>query len=445
MAIYDFHFSDLLDIGVVAALLWAGVVWLRRTRARMASLGLVIVGAVYLLARSFELQLTAWLLQGFFAVFAVVLVVVFQEDLRRLFEQIAVWGLRRQPTVAPPDVVDNLVRAATRLAAARTGALIVLPGHEPLDRHIEGGVALDGEVSEPLLLSLFDASSPGHDGAVVVAGDRATRFAVHLPLSSDSHQLGDAGTRHAAALGLCQRTDALCIVVSEERGSISVARDGLLRRLGGAEELTGELRRFVQSIAPPEAERSRWWALTARWREGLVAAGLSAGLWALFVPGSSVIEVERSVPVAVENLPYGYALESIEPSEVLVTLSGRRRDLYFGDPEGLELRVDALLAQLGRRTFEVSTDQVSVPEGIHAVGLRPKSVRLSLLQGKEAEAAAAEPSPPAEEAREPEAARGPEPSAESEPERRVPAEPGVELEPLLEPLVPAEFGVERAT
>ena len=119
----------------------------------------------------------------------------------------------------------------------------MLPQREPIESHVEGGIALDGRLSEPLLLSLFDPSSPGHDGAVILRGAQIERFAVHLPLSVNRAALGPGGTRHAAALGLSERCDAICIVVSEERGTVSVARDGLLRVLARPQDLALELRR----------------------------------------------------------------------------------------------------------------------------------------------------------------------------------------------------------
>src|SRR5690606_23301634 len=122
-----------------------------------------IAAGLYFAARWLGLQMTVWILQGFFAVGVLVLVVVFQEDLRRALDQLAVWGLRRKPQSAPPDAVDVLTRTVRRLAATRTGALIVIPGREPLDRHVDGGVELGGRLSEPLLLSIFDPHSPGHD------------------------------------------------------------------------------------------------------------------------------------------------------------------------------------------------------------------------------------------------------------------------------------------
>ena len=151
--------------------------------------------------------------------------------LRRLFEQIAVLGLRRRPARTRTDGIATLAGALLRLARAHIGALVVVPGREPVERHLLGGIALDAAISEELLLSIFDPRSPGHDGAVLVQGDRLGRFAVLLPISEDHPHLGPGGTRHAAARGLAERCDALCVVVSEERGTVAVASAGELQVL----------------------------------------------------------------------------------------------------------------------------------------------------------------------------------------------------------------------
>jgi len=119
--------TDVIDVALVAVALWAALSWLRRARARIALAGVAIAGAAFLVARQLELQMTVWILQGFFAVLVLVLVVVFQEDLRRLFDQIAVWGLRRKPAPAPPDAVDALVGTVRQLLSQGFGALFVIP------------------------------------------------------------------------------------------------------------------------------------------------------------------------------------------------------------------------------------------------------------------------------------------------------------------------------
>jgi uncharacterized protein (TIGR00159 family) len=372
----DVGLLDLVDIGVVAVLAWVGLRLVRRTRARPALVGLGTLGAIYLAARQLGLALTAAIFQAFFAVLVLVLVVVFQDDLRRIFEQVGAWVSRRRGEV-PPTTGSNeaLVRAVEQLATARTGALIVVPGREPIDRHVEGGIELDGKLSEPLLLSLFDASSPGHDGAVVLGKDRVAAFAVHLPLSTDREQLADVGTRHAAALGLSERTDALCIIVSEERGSISLALGGKLRPVERPRALAIELRKHQRPVAEQKS-RSGW--LQPRFRDALLAIGIAAGLWVVQVPGSVVTEAEVEAPVVVEKLPAGLRLDGIEPERVRIRLAGRRRDLVLARNGTVEVRVDALLARNGRRTFHITPDLVAHPDGLEVTSIHPDRVKISI-------------------------------------------------------------------
>lgn len=364
---------DALDIALVAGFLWAAIRYVRSTRARPALVGLALIALVYLTARFLELELTASILRGFFAALVLVLVVVFQDDLRRLFEQLGSWWRGRDVQPAGTETLDLLIRVVSRLAESRTGALIVLPGREPLERHTEGGILLRGRVSEPLLLSLFDASSPGHDGAVILNHQIVERFAVHLPLSANHDALGPRGTRHAAALGLAERSDAICIAVSEERGTVSVARNGEIRTLARPAELSLELERALGV----EAKSVRWW----HGRAGLDAAlAVIAAfvLWMILIPGSDVDEATVTAAVTVSNLPPDLELESVEPSTLEVTLRGLRRDLMLAQRGEISIRIDAYLARLGRRTFAISAQDVRRPDAVSVVGVAPDRVRLSL-------------------------------------------------------------------
>ena len=378
-ALLSIRWAELVDLAVVWLMVWAGIAWLRATPARLALGGIGILAAVYLVAQQLGLVLTTWILQGFAAVSVLIAVVVFQQDLRRLFEQIAALGFRRNLRLAGPDVTDTLVRAIAVLAEQRHGALIVLPGRESIESHVEGGLILNAHVTEPLLLSLFDPHSPGHDGAVILSGDRASRFAVHLPLSVDHVQLGQRGTRHAAGLGLAERTDALCIVVSEERGTVSVAEAGRLRTLDRPQEVAGEIRRFLERISPANPERSTWMrGLIKRWREGLLALPIAGLLWFLAIPGATVVEIQRAVPVSVGGVPQSLRVTSIDPKQALVTLSGRRRDLYFLRPDALSVHVDAILVELGRRSFSLHPENVRHPEAVDVLSVEPDHVKVVL-------------------------------------------------------------------
>jgi hypothetical protein len=262
-----------------------------------------------------------------------------------------------------------------RLAATRIGALIVLPQRESVESYVEGGIPLDGRLSEPLLLSIFDPSSPGHDGAVILRGSQVERFAVHLPLSVNRAALGPGGTRHAAALGLSERCDATCVVVSEERGTVSIARDGAIRVLARPQDLAHEL--LAVRGAREEEARQPWWRDRAGVDAVLAAAGALA-LWIAFVPGSALTEVTVPAHVSVTNLPDDLELESVEPTEVSVTLRGLRRNLVLSEPDQVAVRVDAYLARMGRRTFALEEDSVRRPDGLDVVSVHPERVKVSV-------------------------------------------------------------------
>ncbi|MGH7786791.1 MAG: diadenylate cyclase [Candidatus Binatia bacterium] len=377
----ELHLADGLDILLVTTFFYSAVALLRRTQARLVAGGILMLGALYLVARGLDLRLTTWLLQGFFAVFLIMLVVIFQEELRQLFERLAMWSLRRRtdPGPAPYEAAAVIARCAADFARRRIGALIVLAGRQPIERHLHGGVALNGKLSEPLLQSIFDPHSRGHDGAVIVDQDIVVRFAAQLPLSTNFQQLGGVGTRHGAALGLAERTDAFCLVVSEERGEIAVAHAGTLRTLYGSGALEGELRTFLAETFPSRRERRVLWSLVREnWLEKIATLALVIGLWYLFVPGSRPATMAFPLAVKVVNVPPGYALEGVDPPQITAFFTGQRRAFYLFDPSRIDVTVDATLAKYGRRTFPISEEQIRHPPELAVDDVRPEQVRISL-------------------------------------------------------------------
>lgn len=370
---------EMLDVIFVAILLYTAIVWAQQTRAAFVVRGMLILGSIYIIAKYLDLQMTAWIFQGFFAIFLIMIVVIFQEELRQLFERIAVWSLarKRTPTLGS-STSDTLVRTVADLAKERIGALIVIRGNDPLERHITGGIPLDGKLSGPLLKSIFDSHSPGHDGAVVVEQDTITRFAVHLPLSKNLKQLANVGTRHSAGLGLAELTDALCIVVSEERGTISVARDGRLREVE-IQQLGAVLENFLQAKFPAAAQSNI--ALPffrENWIAKAIAIALAIGFWYIFVPGAKTVEVSYNIPVAIENLPPDLQVEEIEPPMVSATFRGPRRAFYLFNSNSIKVAIDVSMAELGRRTFNISEQNIKYPKELTLHEVTPSTLKLSV-------------------------------------------------------------------
>ena len=376
------RFVDLLDIAIVGGLLWVLIAWVREARARIALGGVFAIAMLYWTAQWLDLRLTTTLLQGFIAVAALVLVVVFQDDLRRLFETITVVVIRNASPRPAADQLDELASLAFSLAHRRIGALFVLPGREPLDRLLEGGFFLDGHFCDPLLRSLVDPGTPGHDGAIVIRGGKVTRFGVHLPLSTEWSEIGGSGTRHAAGLGLAERSDALCIVVSEERGEVRVAWRARLERVGTAAELRARLEAFVRRTTGARRRESwlkRSLALSReRWREGIVAGLLASAFWLYSAPREELDRGFKVVPVVIDNLPEGYRVALIDPPAVEIEFEGRARDLMMAPTGGFQIHVDAEGVAGGNGALTIDPRDVEHPPELRIVGIDRKQVRLEL-------------------------------------------------------------------
>ncbi|MBI3252860.1 MAG: DNA integrity scanning protein DisA nucleotide-binding domain protein [Candidatus Omnitrophica bacterium] len=378
--------ADFLDITLVAFVLYAFFFWFKKTKAVFVFTGFVISSFLYLVARELKLHLITALMQGFFAVVLVAIVVIFQEEIRRFFEQIAMWSLnprlRKKRTSVSEEETDTLVRTVTDLAKEKTGAILVLRGRDPIRRHLYGGVELQGILSEALLKSIFDPHSAGHDGAVVIEGGRVAQFASHLPLSRDLQKIKRGGTRHAAALGLAELTDALCLVVSEERGTISAARDGKIDECD-EEELRWAIRNFYAETVP---------GLGGHWnnffkenlKEKFAAVFLALVLWFVFVHESVIVYKSFKVPVEVIGLPRTFAIKKIEPIEVKVIFSGARRDYYFVNSNDVRLFLKlfnlADLEKRGEGTYEapINPSDLTFPSGLSVENVIPRSVQIKI-------------------------------------------------------------------
>ena len=370
--------ADAIDVLVFAIIVYGGFTWFRRARSRFVMLGVVTLVAMYAAARILDLALTLVLFQAGITVALVALVVIFQEEIRRAFEQLGNPGRLRKTRREDESTrwVDDVVASATSMSRSRTGALIVFKGREPLDRHLRGGTELDGRTSRPLLLSIFDSSSPGHDGAVIVDGGWIRSFGVHLPLST--HIAGDEqfGTRHTAALGLSEASDALVLVVSEERGEISLAKDGKLEKIDSASELRARLRSFLLAFAP-QRNGSRWRSLTSNLAPKMLSLVVAMVTWVLVV-GPQGEHVGRSfrVPVTLLDAPPSYMLDQPRPFDVLVTLSGSERAFRKLDPAALSVTVGAGSIRSGAQLVRVGQESIELPKGLVLQRIDPDTITI---------------------------------------------------------------------
>jgi len=365
--------SDILDICIVWALAYVLISTLRRTRSRPVLVGVAVLAAVYFLARFLDLGLTLGVFQVLLTVAAVGLLIIFQDDLRRGFERLGAGSLllkRKDSEDALPSVTRTLVQVAFELAQQKTGALMVIKGRDPLDRFLSAGIALHGDPSLELLKSLFDASSPGHDGAVVIVDNRVERFGARLPLSG--HADHAFGTRHAAALGLSEQCDAFVIVVSEERGQVSIAQRGELTPMSSQQALKDRLLPIV--IAERPKEKTLASRLFGDFRSKALALALTLFAWSALMTYESESALRViTAPIVFSGIPGDWVVEEPKPREVRVTLSGSVRAFARFDQQ-LTLSLDATRLREGEEVFTVRPEMLSLPPGLSVNDIQPRRV-----------------------------------------------------------------------
>lgn len=367
--------QDILDILIMSFLIYQLYSWFRRSRAIQVLGGLGVVIAFFFLTRQTGLQMTSWVLQQLETVLIVLVVVVFQNEIRQaLYRFSLLRGLLGNGPQNRCSSSGTLSEAVFELASEQTGAIFVLQRQDQLDEHLLHGVPLDAQISAPLLRNLFHDGSPLHDGAVLIRNERIAMAACLLPLSETTSLPQQYGTRHRAALGLAERTDAVVLVVSEERGEVSLAVDGQLQTISDAEILKNHLEDLLapQGTQPRSPLGKRLFSDLLP--KGMILLGVSA-IWLLLAtrPGEVAI-----VPATLtfHNLPDGLALVRSYPEELSVRV--RSTSGLAPSPRQLELTadLDLSMAQEGQNTLRIPTSLIHAPSGVTVVGVEPATARV---------------------------------------------------------------------
>ena len=253
--LYNIRILDILDVVVVAFIIYRIILLIKGTRAVQMLLGLAVIVAVYIASRVGDLHTLNWILSNFLASIILVIVVIFQNDIRR-----ALMHVGRNPFLGgansreESEVIEELVKASVALANRKIGALIVVERETGIKDILESGTPLDAKISCDLIRSIFMPQSPLHDGALVIQHGRLSLAGCFLPLTQGTNLSSELGTRHRAAIGLTELADAIAIVVSEETGKISVAVNGGMTRNLDATSLKKVLGRLLE---PRRAKASK--------------------------------------------------------------------------------------------------------------------------------------------------------------------------------------------
>lgn len=263
---FNFRVVDILEILILSFLIYYILLWVQRTRAWVLFKGMIVIVVFLLVAYIAEMYTILWIAQNVFSVAITAVIIILQPELRKALEELGKSEFleklqlvdKKQAEGRFSDkTLQGILNACTAMSKTKTGALIVLERKQALTDYAATGIVLDAVVSSQLLVNIFEHNTPLHDGAVVIKGDRIVAATCYLPLSDNRAVSKELGTRHRAALGASENTDAMIVIVSEETGAISVAREGKLYRQLGADSLQEHLVRFQEKRLEEEKSKKK--------------------------------------------------------------------------------------------------------------------------------------------------------------------------------------------
>ncbi len=376
-ALLSIRWQDVVDILLITFVFYRLYVWIQGTRALRILIALLALGIFYPFARWAGLFMTSWILQYLWAVILVIIVVVFQSEIRQVLDRMSpIRFFIGRPESLDRLVVEEVARAAFELAQRRIGALIVFRRQDALEDHLKGGVSLEGRVSYELLSSIFLPQSPTHDGAVVIQGGRILSMGSYLPLSDNPALPQKYGTRHRAGIGLTERSDALVLIVSEERGEVSLAVGGKIRKIDTPEEVKDQLESM---IAKPQAQREDAWraAFTNNLAAKIISFLVVLVLWAI-IGGQPRAEMWIAIPLEYRNMPPNMEIVGDMVNRVEVGIRGPRTVISTITPDQMRGFVDLAQAAPGLNYIRLTPENIQAPVATEITKINPSSIRIRL-------------------------------------------------------------------
>ena len=373
----NLRLQDALDVLFLTVVAYYLYLWFRGTKAFKALVGLMVLGIIFTVARTWGLFLTTWAFQILWQVLVILLIILFQTEIRQALERVnPLRALVLRRTSKPIEWVKDLARTTFVLAQRRIGAIMIIERTDFVEECVTGGQQLEGVANGELMISIFQKESPLHDGAILIRDGRVARVAAYLPLSSDEGLPKEWGTRHRAAVGLSQICDALVVVVSEERGEVSLVWKGDVSRVGSPEDLVGQILSEMALLSPSRApwpDRVRSFFVD-QWAAKLISFTLVVALW-LLLAGQQDFEVSFHVPVEIKNVPAEMSVVDPLTPKVRIRVRGLRKDASTLNERNVHAELDLSLAAAGRRTFAITPEDIHLPkEAISVVNIEPRQI-----------------------------------------------------------------------
>jgi diadenylate cyclase len=363
------RWQDIVDILLNSYILFRLYVLFRGTNVVRMIMAIAMLWMLERLAVNMGLIVTSWAMQGIIAAAALIIIIVFRNEIAGVLQtrnlKSFFWGIPQRQIRTPVDII---VESVYELARRKLGALIVLPLNKDLEAVVQSGVAWHGQLSREMLVSIFWHGTPVHDGAAIIQGDRIVEVATILPLSKRSDLPTYFGTRHRAAAGLVEQTDALVIVVSEERGQVTVFKDESIHHIHDNIELEKVLREHAGEAVKTSGLKKQTMELALA---AMICLASITTIWFSFARGlESLVNLE--VPVEFMNRDSHMEIFDVSASSVRLQLSGSGALLKSVRADQVKVKLNLASATPGRNHLIISRDTISLPPGIQLKQVDPQ-------------------------------------------------------------------------
>jgi len=376
--LFSFKWQDVVDILVISFLVHRLFLLFRGTTALQILLGLLLLWLCHTIAMASGLVLTSWFFQGLGAIAVLVIVVVFRNEIREVVIQTSPARLFLGRPYQPETIdLPEVERAVFRMAKNRTGALLVFQQRDRLAQHLREGIPLQGKWTPEIMASIFAKESPVHDGAAIIQGDRIKLIGAYLPLTKKEGLPRQYGTRHRAAIGLSEMTDVVVVVISEERGEVSVVHRGEVEMIPEPPHLQMVLSRLLLGTYTATKPRTRA-------RELLIQAGgllltflLVSAAWGIY-SGKQLSLINVTTAVDFRNIPESLELRRSSAERVEVQITGKRRLVSALKPEQVGAFLDLGEIEAGFHRIVLNGDNIELPLGLEVVRITPSAIRIEM-------------------------------------------------------------------
>lgn len=377
----DIGIPDILDILLISVVSYYLYLWFWGTKAFKALVGVILMSGIFVLAKYWGLFLTTWMFQVLWQVFVILMIILFQKEIRQVLEHFnPLQPLGFDKPTETDDWIAEFVRWAWEAAQKRLGAIVIFRQKDAVFDLITPGVDFTADPQGVILESIFQKNSPLHDGALLIANRKIKKAACYLPLSTREDLPLIYGTRHRAALGLSEQCDARVLVISEERGEIAFAVKGNIRKIRDQEGLEKQIRDTLGPDKKNDHGLNRRIAsiFIHKWKVKAIVCAMVFVAWLVFAGQQDIIKT-MEIPVKLQNIPQALKMQEQAHQNVVITCRGLRKDISLLDDSLIYAAIDLSFAAPGIALKSVTPANIVLPnDRIDVTDISPGTIGLVL-------------------------------------------------------------------